>query len=612
VELKRIHLENFQSIVGPVTIDIAPLTLLYGGNSVGKSAVADALELLADALWSEADERLIARWFRDGASSMSVGLGYDIDDGELDGFLQSTGMQSLVQPGPQDLELEDDRGYAAAYLLLESIPRASRALEQTKPYRENPPSTAVDIVLRFNKNTELKETTLSIDGHPYVTINGGGRYVDIHRKHPKNCDRNWRATDIFDLIEIHAEHVENEFPSAAAGYFTIQQSDVLRFRYLFEPFLRRGLRDGFSRNARGSRMDVMLTDSADYPPDDEEYEYENDPQVRFLDEHLKYSQVLSLERLRWTLHGCVVLPSRLGGILAKSMLRLGPLREVPKTSDLMWQESIEEREWAAQKRRANIMSDEELDLDSRKTLPDSRWRTGFEAWRYLAFHREERDDVNRMLTGSEGLDLGYQLAFQRMVVRGNPETYTEFDSDNGGGLTKHEVPQQDAAPLGYLSVGLNFRTLHVIDVERNIPLLVTDVGSGISQVVPVLAAIAKNQLISFLEQPELHLHPRAQSKLGDILLRRLTTESQPYRSHYRSVCITETHSEHLALRILRRLRNSIDEMQGRELADSIVFYYFRKVGAETTIHKIRVDSSGRFVDEWPEGFFEDRMEDLFG
>jgi predicted ATPase len=53
-------------------------------------------------------------------------------------------------------------------------------------------------------------------------------------------------------------------------------------------------------------------------------------------------------------------------------------------------------------------------------------------------------------------------------------------------------------------------------------------------------------------------------------------------------------------------------MQGRELADSIVFYYFRKVGAETTIHKIRVDSSGRFVDEWPEGFFEDRMEDLFG
>src|SRR5262249_32007801 len=75
-----------------------------------------------------------------------------------------------------------------------------------------------------------------------------------------------------------------------------------------------------------------------------------------------------------------------------------------------------------------------------------------------------------------------------------------------------------------------------------------DLGVGVSQVIPVLvhARAASDALIA-IEQPEIHLHPALQAELGDVLIQSALGEQK-------NTFILETHSEHLILRVLRRIR----------------------------------------------------------
>lgn len=80
----------------------------------------------------------------------------------------------------------------------------------------------------------------------------------------------------------------------------------------------------------------------------------------------------------------------------------------------------------------------------------------------------------------------------------------------------------------------------------------SDTGVGISQVVPVIvAALSANRRKWIIEQPELHLHPKAQAELGDLFIQGSQTSQGP--NHW---FIIETHSEHLILRLLRRVRET--------------------------------------------------------
>ena len=180
--------------------------------------------------------------------------------------------------------------------------------------------------------------------------------------------------------------------------------------------------------------------------------------------------------------------------------------------------------------------------------------------------------------------------------------------ENYDSFKRIEEKQPVDSPVGGPSSGMGLRGVHLRDLTRDTPVRVEDVGSGISQVIPVLTLIAKEQLVSVIEQPELHLHPRAQCALGEILFDRCSAGGV-YGHH--PVRIIETHSEHIALRILRRIRESGASSVGEISSESVVFYYFKKDDNGAKAHRIRVDSTGRFVDLWPDGFFEERIEELF-
>lgn len=152
--------------------------------------------------------------------------------------------------------------------------------------------------------------------------------------------------------------------------------------------------------------------------------------------------------------------------------------------------------------------------------------------------------------------------------------------------------------------------LVLMDVVRNVVVSHRDIGIGISQVLPVLvsAFAADNETIA-IEQPELHLHPALQAELGDVFIKAALCGKQ-------NTFLLETHSEHLILRIMRRIREVAEGTLPEELPCiraqdvSVLFVEPRESGSG--IRVLELDDEGEFLDPWPGGFFEEGFRERFG
>ena len=134
----------------------------------------------------------------------------------------------------------------------------------------------------------------------------------------------------------------------------------------------------------------------------------------------------------------------------------------------------------------------------------------------------------------------------------------------------------------------------------------SEVGSGVSYVMPVLVSLWGTNR-SWIEQPELHLHPAAQCELGDVVIRAFN------RGRF---SIIETHSEHMLLRVLKRVRKTVsgsaDDPELKCLPETLSVLYFEPLAdGSTSIRQLRVSRGGDFMDRWPGGFFEERDRELF-
>ena len=125
----------------------------------------------------------------------------------------------------------------------------------------------------------------------------------------------------------------------------------------------------------------------------------------------------------------------------------------------------------------------------------------------------------------------------------------------------------------------------------------TDVGFGVSQVLPVLVLCyyVPEGSILILEQPEAHLHPKVQSELADLLIE-VVKERQLQ-------IILESHSEHLLIRLMRRIAEE------QISADDTAFYFCEMNEGVSKIEKLNVDDYGN-ITNWPHNFFGDEMGDL--
>ncbi|MEA2858585.1 MAG: hypothetical protein QOC72_624 [Methylobacteriaceae bacterium] len=118
----------------------------------------------------------------------------------------------------------------------------------------------------------------------------------------------------------------------------------------------------------------------------------------------------------------------------------------------------------------------------------------------------------------------------------------------------------------------------------------TNVGFGLSYILPVLAALlgaAKGGLV-LIENPEAHLHPRGQTRMGELCARAAAAGVQ---------VVIETHSDH----VLDGARIAVKE--GIMSREAVGFHYFFREQGRSDRTSPEIDASGR-LSEWPEGFFD--------
>jgi len=154
------------------------------------------------------------------------------------------------------------------------------------------------------------------------------------------------------------------------------------------------------------------------------------------------------------------------------------------------------------------------------------------------------------------------------------------------------------------------------DKSNGVELSPNQVGAGFSQVMPLIVAAnsVKTGVVS-IEQPELHIHPAFQVELGDLFTQLDVPESR------RPMFLIETHSEHIMLRLLRRVRETTDgdleEGINPVKPEDISVVYLESIepsdnclgGVKAT--RLEIDEQGEFIQRWPKGFFSERAEELF-
>ncbi|RSB53663.1 DUF3696 domain-containing protein [Acinetobacter soli] len=127
----------------------------------------------------------------------------------------------------------------------------------------------------------------------------------------------------------------------------------------------------------------------------------------------------------------------------------------------------------------------------------------------------------------------------------------------------------------------------------------SDVGVGISQILPIIIeGIVRNKSTICVEQPEIHLHPKLQADLAEFFVD--TCKNNQW--------IIETHSEALMLRLQKLLRMKDERIK----PDDISIIYVNPTSNGSKLHHIRLNENGNFRDEWPAGFFDERIDEIFG
>jgi predicted ATPase len=123
----------------------------------------------------------------------------------------------------------------------------------------------------------------------------------------------------------------------------------------------------------------------------------------------------------------------------------------------------------------------------------------------------------------------------------------------------------------------------------------------------VIGAMAPGYNLLAVEQPELHVHPAIQCSLADVLALQVIDKDRQL--------LLETHSEHLMLRLLRRVRETTEgelPVDAPKLTpDDLSVLYVASDAEGMMITPLPVTEDGDFSRPWPKGFFSERRGELF-
>jgi|GEM_PF-1889289 len=147
-----------------------------------------------------------------------------------------------------------------------------------------------------------------------------------------------------------------------------------------------------------------------------------------------------------------------------------------------------------------------------------------------------------------------------------------------------------------------------IDSGTNKAVQASNLGLGFSQMLPlVISAFASEDQLIAIEQPELHVHPALQTELADLFIQSAIERKNRF--------LIETHSEHLILRVLRRIRETSDQTLPPDKQpirpEDVAVLYVQPSENGSEVIELPVTPDGDFAVPWPNGFFAERSAELF-
>jgi len=130
-------------------------------------------------------------------------------------------------------------------------------------------------------------------------------------------------------------------------------------------------------------------------------------------------------------------------------------------------------------------------------------------------------------------------------------------------------------------------------VLNETPLRVSEVGYGVSQVLPIVVEVfARSKGYWFaIQQPEIHLHPKAQAAIGDVIFKLATEANKRF--------LIETHSDYIVDRFRLNYKNRQDPP---DIASQVLFFERNPDGNKVT--PIEILENGEYSPSQPEAFRE--------
>lgn len=558
--LTAIEIENFKAFGERQRIELRPITMLFGPNSGGKSSVVHALHYLREIL---CERNIDAHRTWSGGDALDLGgIRNFVHGRQTDGTIRLKAEFTLSGAEiPDYIDFEPD------------ILEASEVVEER--VRGLLTSASVEIDIDSSDAPMARSIRVGLNGAPFAEL-------DLPRDKPNAEVRavNWQhAILLRDDLEKESAGLDDQIAAmkkvldthqranAATDEASIQSSfsipEYAKVGHLAEYYEAVG-----GAAVTGTVIPVHLSPNS-IPPLDQRLSVSIGGEGRNEDT-LRFEILLSILLLGpvW------VLQRRL-----ESLRYVGPLRAMPTRHR-------EPRDHASR----------------------SRWPSGLQAWETIAYEGGEvlqdgtktlLEETSDWLESTERLDTGYRLELETSKLV--PASVAAMVSDPEYIDRLEDLAQIIKALPEQTRVMLR-------DVGRNLPLQAQDVGVGLSQIVPILVALLepKAPLVA-LEQPELHLHPRQQAALGDALICGMT--AAPNR-----VLLIETHSEHLILRLLRRIKETTrkENKSGQALSPEMLrIQYIQREGTASRVQTIDVDVNGDMVDPWPDDFFEQDFKERF-
>lgn len=558
--LTGLKIQNFKGIRGPIEIPIKPVTLLYGVNSAGKSSVLHSMHFIRGVLENYdlnptgspyASDAIDLGGFLNLLHKHSVGrrmvLGYSLNLSSID--LPEYGATSSISISDKLKEAYVEFGFSADDQ--DHSPKLDYYLVSLN---------GADVALVMPDTVQAAEgkKRLAHINVRHPLLESAAKSVVIDQLEPatdlelrKLIPRTEDDDDDFNAElasaskeEVKSRREERTRELAAEYAWHSEHRDLLKYPVS-------GFRNGLPRWGK-----VVSSPAFEEITDDE------------LEEGA--DEVDLFEIAPGVLTELIVGPLEVLRDLLFESRAIGPLRTIPK-------------------RRLN--------LDN--IANEKGWYEGLAAWSRLhECSLTQLAEVSSWLCDTNRLGTGYGL--EREEFREVPLQYLDVVRSGANASIDLSWTMVDALPIT--------RRVWLIDTKNHVRVTPHDVGVGLSQLIPVVAAsVDSHGSLLLIEQPELHIHPRVQVGLGDLYLQSAAKFGRNF--------LIETHSEALLLRMMKRIRQTQDGELPIDVppasTDDIAVYLIQNEGKGVAIMQMRMNERGEFLKPWPKGLFEESLRETF-